>query len=340
MMGTATRQTPLAVDSRLLRDPATWIWLGLFAAAGALAVGVDDGVYEPINAALWLALGVTVAIVQHRRRGAAHGTAQRRLIRGAVAGAILGVLLFIACAVAWGVVQIVLGGRTGPLPQYGLGMAVGAGFGLLMLWLGRPRIARWRERLRIGAIVVILIAVGIGAAGYFTLTGPADLDQYPPAAASPYKLPWQAGVRRLCTQSNRGIVTHRGWDEFAYDFAMPVGTDVCAARAGIVAQVEVANDGNGYGAPGNQITIKHDDHTFACYAHIKQDGSYVTVGQHVQQGQRIAASGNVGHSLAPHLHFDVTNARGRTMAITFADIPGDGIPRMGWRYTSGNTGAP
>jgi hypothetical protein len=302
-------------------------------------------VCDPQNAALCVAIGVSVSVFLRRGRpGASENDAEtgarrgrlRPLVVGAAIGVVLGVLLFIASTLVWGITEVALGGRTGPLPQYILGVACGACFGLAVRRLGRTRSSRWRERLRFGTIAVILAAVAIGVVLYCTLTGPADLDRYPPAAASPYKLPWQAGVRRLCTQSNRGFVTHRGWDEFAYDFAMPVGTDVCAARAGTVLELVVEHDGNGYGAPSNYITIAHGDGTFACYAHIKRHGSYVTVGQHVDQGQPIAASGNVGHSLAPHLHLHVTNQHGHTVPITFADVPGDGIPRMGWRYTSKN----
>jgi murein DD-endopeptidase MepM/ murein hydrolase activator NlpD len=57
----------------------------------------------------------------------------------------------------------------------------------------------------------------------------------------------------------------------------------------------------------------------------------------VRQGQPIAASGNVGLSMLPHVHFEVTDEEGRLLPVTFADVPTDaGIPRMFKRYVSGN----
>jgi murein DD-endopeptidase MepM/ murein hydrolase activator NlpD len=59
----------------------------------------------------------------------------------------------------------------------------------------------------------------------------------------------------------------------------------------------------------------------------------------VQRGQRIAASGNVGRSMMPHLHFHVTTKDGDYLPTSFADVQGDrGIPRMFKMYTSGNNG--
>ena len=181
------------------------------------------------------------------------------------------------------------------------------------------------------------IFIGIVVAAYVLFTGPRNLDAYPDATTSPYKLPWPAGVTYLCCQSNRGIVSHRGWEEFAYDFSMPVGSDVCAARAGMVTLIEVSHDGHGNSAPNNFIAIDHGDLTAAWYLHLKKDGSYVQVGQHVAQGERIAASGHVGISLIPHLHFHVVNVKNEVERITFSDVTTDrGIPRMFKSYKSGN----
>jgi murein DD-endopeptidase MepM/ murein hydrolase activator NlpD len=173
-------------------------------------------------------------------------------------------------------------------------------------------------------------------AAYCIFTGPRHLDRYPPFASSPYKLPWKSGHSWFCAQSNRGIVSHRGWEEFAYDFSMPVGTEVCAARGGIVTRVEVRNDGRGLRAPNNLIAIDHADGTVARYLHLKQNGALVRVGDRISQGQRIGLSGNVGRSLGPHLHFNVVDtATDRTIPVSFADVPKHhGIPRLGCRYTA------
>jgi murein DD-endopeptidase MepM/ murein hydrolase activator NlpD len=194
-------------------------------------------------------------------------------------------------------------------------------------------VKKWCRRFLLAGLIVILAFV----AWFLMFTGPRNLDQYPPSASSPYRLPWPGGIKYLCVQGNRAVVSHRGREEFAYDFAMPVGSDVCAARAGVVSNVMVEHDGNGLHAPNNFIGIRHDDGTYGWYFHVKQGGSYVQVGDRVKQGQRIAACGNVGRSMLPHVHFQVTDGEGRLLRMTFADVKSDqGIPRMFKWYTSGN----
>ncbi|WP_436737466.1 M23 family metallopeptidase [Streptomyces sp. BBFR102] len=86
------------------------------------------------------------------------------------------------------------------------------------------------------------------------------------------------------------------------DYAVSVGTDVHAAHGGTV----VKTGGNGAGdgpAYGNAVVVKHADKTYTQYAHLSQIN--VTPGQTVEQGEKIALSGNTGNSSGPHLHFEV-----------------------------------
>lgn len=159
-------------------------------------------------------------------------------------------------------------------------------------------------------------------------------------ARSPYLLPWRGGSTRLCVQGNCGVVSHfkGAWDQFSFDFAMPVGTPVLAARAGVVVDVDVSHHGQGKNKPANVIDVRHDDGTTGSYVHLKQHGSLVKVGDRVRQGQPIGLSGNVGPSLLPHLHFMVAGRDGDSIPVWFDDLPagGDGVPRMLTRYRSGN----
>ena len=192
---------------------------------------------------------------------------------------------------------------------------------------------------KVRALVILSLALLAGlATGYCVATGPDDISQYPPAAQSPYRLPWAAGQAHLCVQGNGGIVSHRDWERFAYDFTMPVGTEICAARGGKVLTVIVSHDGHGYHWTNNLVAIEHDDQTRGYYLHLKKDGSRVKAGDIVKQGQVIAESGHVGNSMMPHLHFPVTDAkRTSTLPITFSDVSQDaGIPRMFKTYSSGN----
>ncbi|MFD7781822.1 M23 family metallopeptidase [Streptomyces nojiriensis] len=86
------------------------------------------------------------------------------------------------------------------------------------------------------------------------------------------------------------------------DFAVPVGTSVKAAAAGVV--VKAGPNGGGDGpAYGNAIVIKHANATYSQYAHLSK--IQVKVGQKVNASQRIALSGNTGNSSGPHLHFEI-----------------------------------
>ena len=82
--------------------------------------------------------------------------------------------------------------------------------------------------------------------------------------------------------------------------------------------------------------------TLGWYLHLEKDGSLVQLGDRIAQGQPIARSGHVGRSLAPHLHFQVTDtARTSTLPVAFADVDWHrGVPRMIFFYTSGNTAPP
>jgi hypothetical protein len=159
---------------------------------------------------------------------------------------------------------------------------------------------------------------------------------YPPNSSSPYKLPWKAGVTRFVAQGNKSFTSHRGSHEFAWDFVMPNGTEILAARNGRVLNV---NDGfEGIGLDSNAITIEHEDGQKSAYAHIRYHGALVKVGEFVKQGQPIALSGMVGQTIFPHVHFLVFNKESTTsIPISFSDVPG-GVPLAGRFYTSENIG--
>ena len=198
------------------------------------------------------------------------------------------------------------------------------------------RVGGWSGRI---SIALTLMAVMGAVAWHVLRTGPVDVAAYPARGSSAYRLPFAAGVSRLCTQGNRGAWSHYGWQEYAYDFAMPVGSDVLAARGGRVTTIDVSHDG--HGTQNNVLVIDHGDGTFGYYLHLMRGGSYVRVGQGVRQGERIAASGDVGYSTSPHLHFHVVRPDAMhypwMVRVSFADVVEDaGIPRTLRRYTSSN----
>lgn len=81
------------------------------------------------------------------------------------------------------------------------------------------------------------------------------------------------------------------------DWACPVGTTVYAACGGTVIQ---ASYSGGY---GNCVVISHPDGRMTRYAHNSK--LLVSVGQHVEQREPVALSGNTGRSTGPHVHFEL-----------------------------------
>ncbi len=82
------------------------------------------------------------------------------------------------------------------------------------------------------------------------------------------------------------------------DFAVPVGTPVMAAGAGIV---QIAGRLGGY---GNYLRINHENGYGTAYGHLSRLAPGIHAGSRVHQGQVVAYSGNTGLSTGPHLHYE------------------------------------
>ncbi|RYG49815.1 MAG: M23 family metallopeptidase, partial [Chitinophagaceae bacterium] len=120
-----------------------------------------------------------------------------------------------------------------------------------------------------------------------------------------YDLPFQKGKSFLLFQGYNGSSSHQ--NQNALDFPMPEGTEVLAARDGIVVKIVQHNtehcESEACKQFNNYVIIMHSDGSYAYYAHIKQNGAKAKIGDKVKQGDVIAYSGNVGWSGGPHLHF-------------------------------------
>ncbi|MHB2141703.1 peptidoglycan DD-metalloendopeptidase family protein [Pseudomonas monsensis] len=134
----------------------------------------------------------------------------------------------------------------------------------------------------------------------------------PAGAAQSYRypLPWRGGPFRL-SQGAEGQYSHFGpKNRYAMDIAMPVGTQIIAARAGVVVKIENSQSGRGTDPSGNFVRVLHDDGTMGVYLHLKQGSVSVREGQRVTVGSPLALSGNTGNSSGPHLHFVVQRNNG------------------------------
>jgi murein DD-endopeptidase MepM/ murein hydrolase activator NlpD len=106
------------------------------------------------------------------------------------------------------------------------------------------------------------------------------------------------------------------------DIAMPIGTDIVAARGGVVFDVAASNFSGGLdperdGPNANVVRILHDDGTYAIYAHLNTNSIRVRPGDRVERGEYIADSGNTGFSSGPHLHFAVA----RNVGMSVESLP-------------------
>ena len=152
---------------------------------------------------------------------------------------------------------------------------------------------------------------------YEFLVGDPAAQHAPP---QPYRAPFAIASDYPVSQAYPDTITHTTSDSrHAVDIAMPVGTDVFAARGGTVFDMSAANFKSGTDATrdmslANIVRILHDDGTYAIYAHLNWNSIRVRVGDRVERGEYIADSGNTGFSSGPHLHFVVVRNAGMTMS--------------------------
>lgn len=138
-----------------------------------------------------------------------------------------------------------------------------------------------------------------------------------------YQYPYTKGQKFPIVQGFGGRYSHSGASKYAVDIAMPIGTPIHAARAGVVIDlVEKHNRGGAsrkYAKYANYVVILHDDQTTGEYYHLRKEGILVSLGEQVEAGQKIAYSGNTGFSSLPHLHFAVYRAQpfGKYQSLPF-----------------------
>ncbi len=222
-------------------------------------------------------------------------------------------------------------------------------------------------------LIVAIVAV-LGGVAAMSLWAPA-------VVSSAYKLPWASGVSHRVMQGNYlaqemgGCVSGCGTHDddamrFAWDFDLPEGTEVLAARGGTVALMNGSwrSDHCGgtnaaeagpiisqfIGNEANFVEIAHGDGTSALYLHLSEVDpaieSKAKTGEPVAQGELLGLSGKTGYTQCfPHLHFQVENSVRAdwfttSQPISFADPDITsrsplGVPEEGQSYLSANTPA-
>ncbi len=126
-------------------------------------------------------------------------------------------------------------------------------------------------------------------------------NQTKPEASGPsykgyYIRPIIGGTKTQGLHGNNGV-----------DLASYPGTPIYASAAGTVI---LSSNGGWNGGYGNLVIISHNNRTQTVYAHNSRN--LVSVGQYVDQGQKIAvmgATGKVAGITGVHLHFEIRGAR-------------------------------
>ena len=159
-----------------------------------------------------------------------------------------------------------------------------------------------------------------------TVPGRPDANHRP---EGPYRPPFAVGQSFHIGQAFGGDFSHNEPSSYyAVDIAMPIGTPVHAARAGVVMDMARYFHGAGedikrYGQRANFVRILHDDDTMAVYAHLDYGGVRVYPGQRVERGQLIGKSGNTGFTTGPHLHFVIQKNRNMSLVSVPFEFEGE-----------------
>ena len=142
----------------------------------------------------------------------------------------------------------------------------------------------------------------------------------PPASLGTFSRPFEGDFTLI--QGPHGTFSHfaGSQDEESWDWAMPEGTPVLAARDGVVvatrSDCSVGAIDEALKNEANYVIIRHGDGTFAEYHHLREGGVLVKLGARVTVGQRIGESGNTGYTSRPHLHFSVFHTVDGTLRTT------------------------
>jgi hypothetical protein len=193
------------------------------------------------------------------------------------------------------------------------------------------------------------LGLSLGAAASFTPLG-ALFAKAAVAAQPVYHLPFPGGVVWGVIRGINSGRSHSGRAAFAWDFRMPTGSPIAAARPGTVWMLkqDQAQHCFDLSCPdwNNYIVVDHGDGTSAAYLHGPKDGARVKVGQKVALGQHLGLSDNTGQSGGPHLHFQVQHNNpaqylSQSFLIGFEEVDEkDGVPVVRKDYRSANQPLP
>jgi lipoprotein NlpD len=151
------------------------------------------------------------------------------------------------------------------------------------------------EDVKAGRLIFVLAPQGPPTAA--TEAPPAVVGGAAPGAvAGAARLRWPLANVSRSVGSPFGVRDGRAHE--GIDLPAPTGTPVLAAADG-----EVVYAGDGIRGYGNLVVLQHPGDLLTVYAH--NSAVFVTQGQRVRGGERVAAVGQTGRATGPHLHFEV-----------------------------------
>ncbi len=107
--------------------------------------------------------------------------------------------------------------------------------------------------------------------------------------------------------------SHKYNDTYAWDFRMPEGTPIVAAKDGVVRLARGDSTEGGcdekFAPKANYVVVSHGDGLETQYLHF--NAVVVKPGERVKQGQLLGFSGATGWACGAHLHFKVAKETGR-----------------------------
>lgn len=150
------------------------------------------------------------------------------------------------------------------------------------------------SKLTIGQTIIIPDAEmrPVTTSSKYVANNPAH-DTNGPSYPGYYARPVIGGVRTQGLHGYNGI-----------DIAAPIGTPIYASAAGTVI---VSASGGWNGGYGNLVIISHANGTQTVYAHASKN--LVSIGQRVDQGDKIALMGATGKATGSHIHFEIRGAK-------------------------------
>ena len=180
----------------------------------------------------------------------------------------------------------------------------------------RARIAAEAEKARLAAVA----AEAARAAAARPSSGSSGGGGSPGAGLSGGQVGSQgwgvpAGGRITDGFGPRSVLCGSGGCSGSFHYGTDIGTG-CSAPIYAAASGTVVYAGR-LGTYGNFVKISHGNGIETGYAHIRDGGIFVSVGQQVSVGQNIASSGTTGASTGCHLHFEVFSGGNRINAVPF-----------------------